>query len=97
MLSGQRDTDAQCADEHVTGLVYSLFGQRSTGQGSASRAHQRLAGRGESDGPGSADVEQRAEFAFEGSDRVDRPDCTMSSRLAGRVMLRFLDQRQEVT
>jgi len=27
----------------------------------------------------------------------DRPDCTMSSRLAGRVMLRFLDQRQEVT
>jgi hypothetical protein len=77
--------------------VYGLFGLLGAGQRPAGWAHQRLAGRGESNGPGSADVEQRAEFAFEGSDRVDRPDCTMSSRLAGRVMLRFLDQRQEVT
>jgi hypothetical protein len=70
MLSGERDAEAQCADEHVTGVVYGLFRLRSAGQGPASRAHQSLAGRGEPDGPGSADVEGRAEFAFEGLERV---------------------------
>jgi hypothetical protein len=70
MLSGERDADAQSADEHITGVVYGLFRLRSAGQGPASRAHQSLASRGESDGPGSADVEGRTEFAFEGLERV---------------------------
>jgi hypothetical protein len=65
MLSGERDADAQCADEHVTGVVYGLFRLRGAGHGPASRAHQSLASRCESNGPGSADVEGRAEFAFE--------------------------------
>jgi hypothetical protein len=65
-MLGVRDAEAQRADERVTGVVHGLFGLRSAGQGPASRAHQSLASRGESDGPGSADVEGRAEFAFEG-------------------------------
>jgi hypothetical protein len=37
MLSGERDADAQCADEHVTGVVHGLFRLRGAGQGPASR------------------------------------------------------------
>ena len=70
VLSGERDADAQCADKRITGVVYGLFRLRGAGQGPASRAHQGLASRGEPDGPGSADVEGRAEFAFEGLYRV---------------------------
>src|SRR5689334_11251468 len=70
MLSRQRDADAQGADEYVTGVVYGLFRLRGAGQGPAGRTHQSLACRGEPDGPGPADVQGRAEFAFEGLDRV---------------------------
>ena len=70
MLSGERDADPQYAGEHITGVVYGLFRLPSAVQGPASRAHQSLASRGESDGPGSADVEGRTEFAFEGLERV---------------------------
>ena len=70
MLSRQRDAEAQCADERVTGVVHGLFCLRGAGQGPAGRPHQSLAGRGEPDGPGSADVEGRTEFALEGLERV---------------------------
>jgi aryl-alcohol dehydrogenase-like predicted oxidoreductase len=46
--------------------VDGLFGLGRAGHGTASRADQRLAGRGESNGPGAAEVERCAEFAFEG-------------------------------
>jgi len=70
VLSRQRDAGAQGAGEHVTGAVHGLFGLRGAGQGPAGRARQGLAGSGEPDGPGPADVQGRAEFAFQGLQRV---------------------------
>ena len=88
MLSRQRDAEAQRADDHVTRVVHGLFRLRGAGQGPAGRADQGLAAAVSRTGlvprmyRGVPSSRSRAWSEF------DRPDCTISSRLAARVMLR---------